>query len=240
MNIDKRIANFKNLLKNEHVYRIPLRYFCDIGKINFLAKIDYKIKLFLETHINKLFESKKLLAAGVAVAGVAVPAADAQIIFTKVPFIQYEQVLLDKNFRQYLETIMVSKKILRMGAQKTALQKTNEISVRQDSLDVEFLGSNRQFYWLKISTVSDKSDKHTSIYDSYDRELAAQTIKSLRLSNFTEIYSVTNEKKYDVDSLTQRHLLYKQFVALNCNGSSVAPLTEYMNDPHISRIDGRG
>ena len=56
--------------------------------------------------MNKLFESKKLLAAGVAL-----PSADAQIIFTKAPFIQYEQMLLDKNFRQYLETIMVSKKI---------------------------------------------------------------------------------------------------------------------------------
>ena len=85
--------------------------------------------------MNKLFESKKLLAAGVAV-----PSADAQIIFTKAPFIQYEQMLLDKNFRQYLETIMVSKKILRMEAQKTPLQKTYEISVGQDSLDIEFLG----------------------------------------------------------------------------------------------------
>ena len=85
--------------------------------------------------MNKLFESKKLLAAGVAL-----PSADAQIIFTKAPFIQYEQMLLDKNFRQYLETIMVSKKILRMEAQKTPLQKTYEISVGQDSLDIEFLG----------------------------------------------------------------------------------------------------
>ena len=30
---------------------------------------------------------------------------------------------------------------------------------------------------------------------------------------------------------TQKHLFYKQFVAWNCNGSSVAPLTEYMNNP---------
>ena len=41
------------------------------------------------------------------------------------PFIQYEQFLLDKNFRQYLETIMVSKKILRMGGQKKTIQKTH-------------------------------------------------------------------------------------------------------------------
>ena len=104
-NIKKRIANFQNLLKNERIYRVPLRYFCDIGKINFPTKIDHRIKLFLETNMNKLFESKKLLAPGVAI-----PSADAQIIFTKAPFIQYEQILLEKNFRKYLETIMVSKK----------------------------------------------------------------------------------------------------------------------------------
>ena len=33
------------------------------------------------------------------------------------------------------------------------------------------------------------------------------------------------------DNLTQRNLLYKQLVAWNCNGSSVAPLTEYINNP---------
>ena len=65
----------------------------------------------------------------------------------------------------------------------------------QDSLDVEFLGPNRQFGWLEISIVHNESDKHTSIYDSYNRELAAQTIKSLRLSNSTEIYKLANEKK---------------------------------------------
>ena len=108
---------------------------------------------------------------------------------------------------------MVSKRILRIGAQKTPMQKTFETSKGQESLNVEFLGSNRQFDWIKISVVPDKSDKHTTIYNSYNRELAVQRIKSLKLPNFTEIYSLTNEKKYDVDNLTQRHLLYKQFVA---------------------------
>ena len=84
------------------------------------------------------------------------------------------------------------KKNLRMEAQKTPLQKTYEISVGQDSVDVEFLGSNRQFDCIEISVVHDKSDKRTTIYD---RELAVQTIKSLKLSNFTEFYSRTNEKK---------------------------------------------
>ena len=155
--------------------------------------------------MNKLFESRKVLASTTTM----IPSAETEIIFTKVPFIQYEQILLDTNFRQHLETIMVSKKIIRIGAQKTPIQKTYEIKQGSDLLNVEFLGANRQFDWIEISIVPDKSDKHTTIYDSYNREMAAQLIKTLQLSNFTEIYSLTNKKKYNIDNLTQKHLLYK-------------------------------
>ena len=44
------------------------------------------------------------------------------------------------------------------------------------------------------------------------------------------------KKKYSIDNLTQKHLLYKQFVAWNCNGSSVAPLTEYMDNPIFQEL----
>ena len=74
-----------------------------------------------------------------------------------------------------------------MGAQKTPIQKTYEINTGSDTLNVEFLGSNWQFDWIEISIAPDKSDKHTAIYESYNRELASQMTKTLQLSNFTEI-----------------------------------------------------
>lgn len=77
--------------------------------------------------MKRLSESKKVLAARTAI-----PAPDTKIIFTKASFIQYEQILLDKNFRQYLETIMVSKKFLRMRAQNNTIQKRYEINIGQD------------------------------------------------------------------------------------------------------------
>ena len=83
LNIDNRITKFQNLVKNEHVYRIPLRYFTDPGKINFPTKIDYRINLHLEKDMKKLIESRKVLAAGLTI-----PAPDTKIIFTKAPFIQ--------------------------------------------------------------------------------------------------------------------------------------------------------
>ena len=122
--------------------------------------------------MTRLFESRKLLTSSTT----AAPAPDAEILFTKAPFIQYEQILLDKDFRQHLETIKVSKKIIRMGTHKTPIQKRYEIKKGSDTLNVEFLGSNRQIDWLEISIVNDKSDNHTIIYDSYNREVAAQKI----------------------------------------------------------------
>ena len=53
-NLDDRITLFQNQLKDEFVYRVPLRYFTDIGKRNFPLKIDFKIKFHLETDIKKI------------------------------------------------------------------------------------------------------------------------------------------------------------------------------------------
>ena len=43
-----------------------------------------------------------------------------------------------------------------MGTQRTPIQKTYEINVRQDSLDIDLLGANRQFDWTELSLVYDK------------------------------------------------------------------------------------
>ena len=138
-----------------------MRYFTDLGKINFPTKIDCRVKRHLEKYMKRLFESQKVL-----VSGSAMPMPHVKITFTKAPYIHYEQILLDKNFRQYLETIMVSKKIIRMGTQKIPLQKTYEINIGQDSIDIDFLGVNRQFDWIEISLVYDIGDKHSAICDS--------------------------------------------------------------------------
>ena len=59
ISINERLQIFKNQLKNEYVYRIPLRYFTDLDKVNFPLQIDFRIKCHLETDMKKLFESKK-------------------------------------------------------------------------------------------------------------------------------------------------------------------------------------
>ena len=78
-----------------------------------------------------------------------------------------------------------------IGAQKTPIEKTYEINVGKDSLNIDILASNRRFDRLELPLICDRSDKHTTIYDSYNVELATKTVK---LTNFTEMYSLTNEE----------------------------------------------
>ena len=39
LNIDDRTSKFQSQSKDEYVYRIPLKYYSDIGKINFSVKM---------------------------------------------------------------------------------------------------------------------------------------------------------------------------------------------------------
>ena len=102
LNINKTIKKFQNQLKNEFCLQSSLRYFTDIEKINFSLKTNCRTKYHHENDMKELFESKKKVTT--------IGASDSKTIFARVSFLQYEQVFLDKNFRQYLQTFMMSKK----------------------------------------------------------------------------------------------------------------------------------
>ena len=124
-NFRDREVKFRNQLKDKYMYRIPLEYICDIGKINFPTKIDMEIRFTLETDMKKLFESDQNLMNNPKSGKTAdstnpddyetegtPQTPDVQTVLLKVPMIQYEQLTLDTNFRQYLETILFSTKVL--------------------------------------------------------------------------------------------------------------------------------
>ena len=115
-NLDDRIAKFSAQIQNKFTYRIPLHYLCDLD-------------------LEKLFETNK------KVDNIGVP--DAQIVLLKVPYLQYEQIVLAKNFRQYLESILFSPKVLRMGVRKTPYLKTFELQTSTQDFSVDFIGANR-------------------------------------------------------------------------------------------------
>ena len=79
---------------------------------------------------------------------------------------QYEQIRIDENFRQYFEGTVMSNKTLRTGMYKTPHQKNYKINSGASSDKIEFTGTNRLFDYLDISLVYDKSDAHKTIYDS--------------------------------------------------------------------------
>ena len=58
-NLTDRRAKFQNQIKNKYVYRIPLRWICDVGLVNQCFKFNTKYILTLEIHMHKLFETNE-------------------------------------------------------------------------------------------------------------------------------------------------------------------------------------
>ena len=84
--------------------------------------------------------------------------------------------------------------------------------------------------------VYDKSYQHTTIYDSYDLELASKLIQIIKFENTTTTYSLAGKLLYDFEKDDDKNILYKIFTTKQCNGCSTVPLTQYKNDKIYQEI----
>ena len=223
-NLTYRIKELANTLKARTVYRIPLLYFCDLGKVNFLVNTDTRIKINLERNMNKLFESNAKVAS--------IPDnSDAFIKIFARPYIAYQETSLTQQAGLYQNSILRSRTALRQGVLPAPFQQEFEVVVGSQNFTCLFQGAQRQIDWMEISIVYDKSYHHETIYDSYDVELATKIIKSVKFENASTTYSLTGQIEYDLEKEDDKHTLYKMLPSYFCKGYSSVPLTQYINNP---------
>ena len=219
-----RIAQLKDYLFEKHVYRIPLTLLCDLGKVAFAMKTDTRIIITLERNLNKLFETNKKSAT--------IPEnPDALIQICDRPYISYQEISLAQGTDLYFTGILRSETALRQGVLESPYQQVFEVNTGMQDFTCTFKGTQRQFDWLEILIVYDKSYQHTTIYDSYDLELTAKLIKTIKFESTSTTYSLTGKLSYDLSREDEKFLLYKMLVARSCKGCSSAPLTQYKNNP---------
>ena len=130
------------------------------------------------------------------------------MIIFETPFISYPQIQFNENFGVYFYSVLRSKKALRTEIKMNPYQQSFENNVGLQSLVVNFVGANRQFAFLELSLVYNKSNQHKPIYDSYKVKVATQKVKSSKIGNVLSTYARTNEIKYDVDVEDDAYWLY--------------------------------
>ena len=205
-------------------YSIPLGILVHLGLVNFAMKTETKFLFTLQRNMNKLFETTKK--------SVVIPdVPDAFVQFHDQPYISYQEISLSKTFDVYLSGILRSETALRMDVLPAPYQQLFEINRGTQSLTVTFKDAQRQFEWLEISLIYNKSYQHLTIYDSYDLEVAAKIIQSIKFENTTTTYSLTGKLEYDYKNHDETTMFYEMFVAYKCNGCSTASLTQYKNNP---------
>ena len=84
--------------------------------------------------------------------------------------------------------------------------------------------------------VYDRSYQHTTIYYSYDLELAAKLIKTIKFENTSTTYSLTGKLSYDLTREDDKNMLDKMLVAHLSDQCSSAPLTQYKNNQIYQEI----
>ena len=202
---------------------MPLILLCDLGKCDFSSKTDNRIIISLERNLNKLFESNEKVAN--------IPTdPDALIQIYARPYISYQEINLTQSVDLYFTSILSSKTGFRQGVLPAPYQQEFEVNKGTQDFSCAFKGAQRQFEWLEISVVYDKSYQHTTIYDSYDLELAARLIQSLKFENTSSTYSLTGKLSDNLEREDDKHLIYKMFVAHSCDGCSSAPLIQDKNN----------
>ena len=112
----------------------------------------------------------------------------------------------------------------------TSYQQSFEINTGMQSINVNFVGENKQFASLEVPLVYNKSDEHETIYDSYNFEFKATKIQLLKIENTSTTDVLSSEIKYDVDDADDAYWLYLQFAAFSCNGYSIVPLANFANN----------
>ena len=228
-NLTYRIAQLRNYIFEKNVYRIPLTLLCDLGKVNFAMKTGTRIIITLERNLDKLFESNKKVTS--------IPDnPDTLIQIYDGPYISYQEIRLAQGADIYFTGILRSETALRQGVLELPYQQVFEVNTGTQDFTCTFKGVQRQFDWLEISTVYDKSYQHTTIYDSYDLELFAKLIKIVKFGNTSTTYILTGKLSYDLTKEDEKLLLYKMLVAHSCDGCSSAPLTQYKNNPIYQEI----
>ena len=195
-----------------------MKYIVDIGQVSTPIKFNTKWRITFEADLQKLFESKTDQGA----AGGLPNNVDAKIILESTPYLLYYQFELEDTFRTYLESAMISKQVLRNGIFLTPHQKSYELVVGAQSKTFTFQNVFKQLAFL------DRSDQHLNMFDSYNAEVAATQIKSIKLQNASNTYSRYNDIKFDLEDEEDRFTLYDSFVAFVTNGSSIIPESDYV------------
>ena len=234
-NIDDRIQKFRTQLQNTYYYRIPLKYICDIGYVNTPIKFNTKWRLTFETNMSRLFESKTNLANDADYPDTV----DAKIILDSAPYLLFHQFSLEDTYRAYFEGAMISNQILRTGLKFSPYQKSYELVAGAQSKTFTFTNAFKQFAFLEFSLVFDKSDQHLNIYDSYNAETAATSIKYIKLQNASNTYSEFNTIKFNLEDEEDRFVLYNAFVAWVTKGSSIVPESDYLYNEVRQQLPNR-
>ena len=137
-----------------------------------------------------------------------------------MPFIQYEQFRVNINFTQISKLVSWLIMCFKWAFRKKFPAKILRIVHRHTKLYAQLYSG---------SLACSKSVCYMARAASTKRFTTDQLLQSVSMEYIINTYNITKELKFDISDTFEKSVLYEQFLAWNCEGCSITPLSDYTN-----------
>ena len=216
-------ANFHNRHITSSVYKIPLKFLTNLGKINEIIKHSFHLILTLRRDMAKLFDRDDRTDNTGPLVGF--------YEFHREPRM-YASLVRSSNFYNYYKNqLFKSIPTYNFGSTKVYTQRIKEIPVGTAEFEIEFDSVGKQFDFIQLSLQPRDSVDHNSQYSSYNHENATSVMKKVIVRNIEKKINI-DDYQLDMTDDTNKFIVYKNYLSYYANGPScVSGVIDYINSP---------
>jgi len=221
--IESRVAAFYDEQKVNTYYTIPLGALHNFFDINDVIQSPVKIRLTLETNMNKIFDITEKRADNVKLN----PHGD--FTYFEAPYLSVIMMTMSPFYIQTFNKLLSTRQSYRLGNVTDDIDvKTAEMTNGKKSYLFDFQNTNKQFDYFVISLKPRASIDHATPYDNYGVERATQDISEIRFQG-VNIADQAKNPSYDLtkeDIRKQLHQTYVSYISgVNCSVANLNILT---------------
>ena len=216
-NVVTRVGAYGPRLQNvNEVYRMEIDL-ATLDKFFAISKLldpalKFRLEIVLETEMNKLFETNRVIAA------TAKPHDTYnKIVIVQKPFIRVSLFGTTNDYETTFNTLMASKgsyTLLDFYDQKKIVY---DLPVNMKTFQFTLPDTGIQFSHLIFQLFGSQGVQHESMYDTYDTNFALLNIQKLEISGIYDNEKIIS-KKFNLDDKDDQTEIYQNYLAFRTGG----------------------
>ena len=220
---DTDAANFHNRHITNSLYKIPVKFLTNFGKINEVITHSFHVVITLRRDMSKIFDRTDKSDNTGPVIGF--------YEFHREPRLHASLIRSSNFYKYYKNQLFQSIPTYNYGNTEVYTQRIKEIPTGTIETEIEFDSIGKQFDFIQLSLQPRESVDHNNQYSSYNYETANTAIKKLSVKNIEKKIN-TDDYQLDFTDEADKYIIYKNYLSYNGSGPSCqSGLVDFVNSP---------